>query len=46
MTEKALSVRGIVEKDKTKIIRLISLDPLTNVIIGIDEILQMVKELF
>jgi len=41
-----LAVRGIVEKDKTKIFQAILLDPLTSAILTIDEIRQMVDELF
>ena len=41
-----LAVRGIVEKDKTKIFYSILLDPLTSAILSIDEIRQMVNELF
>ncbi len=41
-----LAVRGIVEKDKTKIFYSILLDPLTSAILTIDEIRQMVDELF
>ena len=41
-----LAVRGIVEKDKTKIFQAILLDPLTGAILTIDEIRQMVDELF
>jgi len=41
-----LAVRGIVEKDKTKIFQAILLDPLTSTILTIDEIRQMVDEMF
>jgi len=41
-----LAVRGIVEKDKTKIFHSILLDPLTSAILTIDEIRQMVDEMF
>ena len=41
-----LAVRGIVEKDKTKIFHSILLDPLTSAILTIDETRQMVDELF
>jgi alpha-galactosidase len=41
-----LAVRGIVEKDKTKIIQAILLDPLTSAILTIDETREMVDELF
>jgi alpha-galactosidase len=41
-----LAVKGIVEKDKTKIFYSILLDPLTSAILTIDEIRQMVDELF
>jgi alpha-galactosidase len=41
-----LAVRGIVEKDKTKIFHSILLDPLTGAVLTIDEIQQMVDELF
>ena len=41
-----LAVRGIVEKDKTKIFHSILLDPLTSAMLTIDEIRQMVDELF
>jgi alpha-galactosidase len=41
-----LAVRGIVEKDKIKIFYSILLDPLTSAILSIDEIRQMVDELF
>jgi alpha-galactosidase len=41
-----LAVRGIVEKDKTKIFQAILLDPLTSAILTIDEIRNMVDEMF
>ncbi len=41
-----LAVRGIVEKDKNKILQAILLDPLTFSMASIDEIKQMVDELF
>jgi alpha-galactosidase len=41
-----LAVRGIVEKDKTKIFQAILLDPLTSAIQTIDETRQMVDEMF
>jgi alpha-galactosidase len=41
-----LAVRGIVEKDKTKIFQSILLDPLTSAILTIDETRQMVDEMF
>jgi alpha-galactosidase len=41
-----LAVRGIVEKDKNKILQAILLDPLTFSLASIDEIKQMVDELF
>lgn len=41
-----LAVRGIVEKDKTKIFQSILLDPLTGAILTIDETRQMVDEIF
>jgi alpha-galactosidase len=41
-----LAVRGIVEKDKTKILQSILLDPLTGATLTIDETRQMVDELF
>ena len=41
-----LAVRGIVEKDKTKIFHSILLDPLTSAILTIDETRQMVDEMF
>ena len=41
-----MAVRGIVEKDKNKILQAILLDPLTYSMASIDEIKQMVDELF
>jgi alpha-galactosidase len=41
-----LAVRGIVEKDKTKIFQALLLDPLTSAILTIDETREMVGELF
>jgi alpha-galactosidase len=41
-----LAVRGIVEKDKTKIFQSLLLDPLTSSLLTIDETRQMVDELF
>ncbi|NVM24116.1 MAG: alpha-galactosidase [Desulfobacterales bacterium] len=41
-----LAVRGIVEKDKTKIFQAILFDPLTSAILTIDETRQMVDEIF
>jgi alpha-galactosidase len=41
-----MAVRGIVEKDKNKILQAILLDPLTCSMASIDEIKQMVDELF
>lgn len=41
-----LAVRGIVEKDKTKIFQSILLDPLTGAVLTIDETRQMVNEMF
>jgi alpha-galactosidase len=41
-----LAVRGIVEKDKTKIFQAILLDPLTGAVLTIDQIRKMVDELF
>jgi alpha-galactosidase len=41
-----LAVRGIVEKDKTKLFQAALLDPLTAAILTIDEIKEMVDELF
>jgi alpha-galactosidase len=41
-----LAVKGIIEKDKNKILQAILLDPLTFSIASIDEIKRMVDELF
>ena len=41
-----LTVKGIVEKDKNKIFQAILLDPLTGAVLTIDEIHEMVDELF
>jgi alpha-galactosidase len=41
-----LAVRGIAEKDKTKICQSILLDPLTAAMLTIDETRQMVEEMF
>ena len=41
-----MAVRGIVERDKNKILQAILLDPLTFSLASIDEIKQMVDELF
>jgi alpha-galactosidase len=41
-----LAVRGIVEKDKTKIFQSLLLDPLTGSLLTIDETRQMVDEMF
>ncbi len=41
-----LAVKGIVEKDKTKIFQSILLDPLTSAILTIDETQRMVDEIF
>jgi alpha-galactosidase len=41
-----MAVRGIVEKDKKKVLQSILLDPLTFSILSIDEIKEMVDELF
>jgi alpha-galactosidase len=41
-----LAVRGIVEKNKTKIFQAILLDPLTGAMLTIDEIRKMVDEIF
>jgi alpha-galactosidase len=41
-----LTVRGIVEKDKTKILQSILVDPLTAAVLTIDEINAMTAELF
>ena len=41
-----LAVRGIVEKDKNRVLQSILLDPLTFSMLSIDEIKEMVNELF
>lgn len=41
-----MAVRGIVEKDKIKIFQSLLLDPLTSTILTIDEMRQMIEELF
>ena len=41
-----LAVRGIAEKDKTKIFQSILLDPLTAAVLTIDETRNMVEEMF
>jgi len=41
-----MAVRGIVEKDKTKIFQSILLDPLTGAVLTIDETRKMVDEIF
>jgi alpha-galactosidase len=41
-----LAVRGIVEKDKTKITQAVLLDPLTSAVLTIDEIKEMVDNMF
>jgi alpha-galactosidase len=41
-----LAVRGIVEKNKTKIFQSVLLDPLTSAILTIDETRKMVDEMF
>ena len=41
-----LAVRGIVEKDKTKIFQAMLVDPLTSTVLTIDEIRRMVDDLF
>jgi alpha-galactosidase len=41
-----LAVRGIVEKDKTKILQAVLLDPLTSAVLTIDEIKEMVNNMF
>jgi alpha-galactosidase len=41
-----LIVRGIAEKDKTKIFQAILLDPLTAAVLTIDETRRMVDEIF
>jgi alpha-galactosidase len=41
-----LAVRGIMEKDKTKIFQSVLLDPLTGAVCTIDEIKQLTDEMF
>ena len=41
-----LAVRGITEKDKTKILQSILLDPLTSAVLTIDETRRMVDDMF
>ena len=41
-----LAVRGIIEKDKNKIFQSILLDPLTAAVLTIDEIREMVDDMF
>jgi alpha-galactosidase/6-phospho-beta-glucosidase family protein len=41
-----MAVRGIVEKDKQKVLQSLLLDPLTFSMLSIDEIKEMVDELF
>ncbi len=41
-----LIVRGVAEKDKTKIFHSILLDPLTAAVLTIDETRRMVDEMF
>jgi alpha-galactosidase len=41
-----MAVRGIVEKDKTKIFQSILLDPLTGAVLTIYETRKMVDEIF
>ena len=41
-----LAVRGIMEKDKTKILQAVLLDPLTSAVLTIDEIKEMVDNMF
>ena len=41
-----LAVRGIIEKDKTKIFQAVLLDPLTSAALTIDETRKMVDEIF
>jgi alpha-galactosidase len=41
-----LAVRGIVEKSKQKVLQSLLLDPLTFSMLSIDEIKEMVDELF
>ena len=39
-------MRGVVEKDKNKISQAVFLDPLTSTILTIDEMSEMLDELF
>jgi alpha-galactosidase len=39
-------VRGVAEKDKTKIFRAVLLDPLTAAVLTIEEIRNMVDDMF
>jgi alpha-galactosidase len=41
-----LAVRGIVERDKNKILQSLLLDPLTSATLTIDEIAAMADEMF
>jgi len=41
-----MAVRGIVEKDKNKILQAVLLDPLTSAVLTIDEIKEMVASMF
>jgi alpha-galactosidase len=41
-----LAVKGIVEKDKTKIFHAMLVDPLTSTILTIEEIRNMIDDLF
>jgi alpha-galactosidase len=41
-----LAVRGIMEKDKIKILQAVLLDPLTSAVLTIDEIKEMVNKMF
>ena len=41
-----MAVRGIVKNDKNKILQSILLDPLTSAMLSIDEIKEMVNEMF
>ena len=41
-----LTVKGVVEKDKNKIAQAVFLDPLTSTLLSIDEMSEMVDELF
>ena len=41
-----LAVKGIVEKDKTKMFQSILLDPLTSAVLSIEQTRRMVDELF